>query len=143
MFDGGCGGRPGISMLQRAALKLAIWQVLITALVAVLMGGAGGPGFALSAATGGGIGIVAGLYQALRMFSVDAGRNPDGFIQRVYVSEALKIVVTAALMVVAIKVLHVEMLPFMTGYIAIYFVYWVFLKTGFPGIENPGLNKSN
>jgi F0F1-type ATP synthase assembly protein I len=130
-------------MLQRAALKLAGWQVLMTALVAALFGWAGGPGFAVSAATGGGIGIIAGLYQALRIFSVDAGRNPEGFMQRVYVSEALKIVLTVALIIAAIKLLHVELLPFMTGYIAIYVVYWVILKTGFPGVENPGVNKTN
>jgi F0F1-type ATP synthase assembly protein I len=130
-------------MLQRAALKLAGWQVLMTALVAALFGWAGGLGFAVSAATGGGIGIIAGLYQALRIFSVDAGKNPEGFMQRVYVSEALKIVLTVALIIAAIKLLHVELLPFMTGYIAIYVVYWVILKTGFPGVENPGVNKTN
>jgi F0F1-type ATP synthase assembly protein I len=127
-------------MLQRAALKLAGWQVLVTVLVAAVLGGFGGSAFALSAAVGGGIGIVAGLYQSLRMFSIDASRNPDGFMQSVYVTEALKIVLTVALMIVAIKALHVELLPFMTGYIGIYVVYWVVLKTGFPGVKNPDIN---
>jgi F0F1-type ATP synthase assembly protein I len=117
-------------MLQRAVLKLAGWQVVMIGLVAAIAGWAGGSAYAVSAATGGGIGTITGLYQALRMFSVDAGRNPDGFMQRVYVTEALKIVTTVALMIAAIKLLHVDFLPFMTGYIAIYIVYWVALKTG-------------
>ncbi len=85
---------------------------------------------ALSAAAGGGIGIVAGLYQALRMFRVEAGRDPQGFMRGVYVGEAIKIVLTIALMIAAIRILDVAMLPFMIGYIAIYSVYWIALKTG-------------
>ncbi len=129
-------------MLQRAALWLAGWQVVITGLVAAIAGWAGGSGSALSAATGGGIGLVAGLWQALRMFSGDAGQNPEGFMRRVYVSEALKIVLTVALMIAAIKVLNVELLPFMTGYIAIYVVYWAALKTGIPGTVDPDVNNT-
>lgn len=119
-------------MLLRAVFRLAGYQVAVTGLVAAAAGWISGSWSALSAATGGGIGIIAGLYQALRMFSVDAGRDPNGFMQRVYVTEALKIVTTIALMTIAIKVLNVELLPFMTGFISIYLVYWAALKTGFP-----------
>ena len=52
-----------------------------------------------------------------------------------YVGEAVKILLTVALMIAAIRVLQVEMLPFMLGYIAIYVVYWMALKTGFPWIK--------
>ena len=48
----------------------------------------------------------------------------------VYIGEAVKIALTVALMIAAIRVLGVEMLPFMIGYIAIYSVYWIALKTG-------------
>jgi len=120
----------GILMLQMAAFRLAGWQVLLTGMVA---GGAfwlGGSSAALSAAIGGSIGIIAGLYQALRMFRVDASRDPEGFMRGVYIGEAVKIVLTVALMIAAIRGLGVEMLPFMIGYIAIYSVYWIALKTG-------------
>lgn len=119
-------------MLQRAVFRLALWQVVLTAFVAVIAAWIGGSEAAASAATGGGIGIVAGLYQGLRMFSVDAGRNPQSFMQGVYVTEALKVVTTVALMIAAIKLLHVELLPFLIGYIAIYAVYWAALRTRFP-----------
>jgi len=40
-------------------------------------------------------------------------------------------------MIAAIRGLGVEMLPFMSGYIAIYIVYWMALKTGFPWNKEP------
>jgi len=124
-----------ILMLQKAAFRLAGWQVLLTGIVAAGAFWLGGLSAALSAAIGGSIGIVAGLYQALRMFRVDASKDPEGFMRGVYVGEAVKIVLTVALMIAAIRVLGVEMLPFMIGYIAIYSVYWMAMKTGFPWIN--------
>lgn len=119
-----------ILMLQMAAFRLAGWQVLLTGIVAAGAFWLGGWFWALSAGIGGGIGIVAGLYQALRMFRVNAALDPTGFMRGVYIGEAVKIVLTVALMIAAIRVLGVEMLPFMIGYIAIYSVYWIALKTG-------------
>jgi len=124
-------------MLQRAAFWLAGWQLALTGFVAAGAGWLGGSASGLSAATGGSIGIVAGLYQALRMFRVDASKDPAGFMRGVYVGEVVKIILTAALTIAAIKVLNVTMLPFMIGYIAIYVVYWVALKTGLPGLTEP------
>ena len=117
-------------MLQMVAFRLAGWQALLTGIVAAGAFWLGGSSAALSAALGGSIGIVAGLYQALRMFRVDASRDPEGFMRGVYIGEAVKIMLTVALMIVAIRVLGVDMLPFMIGYIAIYMVYWISLKTG-------------
>jgi len=121
--------------MQQAAFRLAGWQLVMTGFVAAIAGWLGGSDVAVSAAMGGSIGIVAGLYQALRMFRVDASKDPDGFLRSVYVGEAVKILLTVALMIAAIRVLQVEMLPFMLGYIAIYVVYWMALKTGFPWIK--------
>jgi F0F1-type ATP synthase assembly protein I len=119
-------------MQRRAVLRLAGWQALITGLVAFIAAWIGGTSAGLSAAMGGGIGIVAGLYQGMRFFSVDAERDPNGFMQSVYVSEALKVITTVALMIAAIVLMQVEPLPFLLGYIAIYAPYWGALKTGFP-----------
>jgi F0F1-type ATP synthase assembly protein I len=124
-------------MLQRAAFRLAGWQVLLAGVVAAGASLLGGPASGLSAATGGSIGIIAGTYQALRMFRVDASKDPAGFMRGVYVGEVVKIVLTVALTIAAIRVLNVEMLPFLIGYISIYIVYWVALKTGLPGTTEP------
>ena len=123
-------------MLQMAAFRLAAWQILLTGIVAAGAYWLGGLPAALSALTGGSIGIVAGLYQALRIFRVDASRDPEGVMRGVYIGEAVKIVLTVALMIAAIRVLGVEMLPFMIGYIAIYSVYWMALKSGYPWIKD-------
>ena len=85
---------------------------------------------------GGGIGIIAGLYQALRMFRVDASVDPERFLRGVYVSEAIKIVLTVALMIAAIRTLNVRFLPFMLGYVATYVVYWAALGTGYPWLDD-------
>ena len=124
-------------MLQKAAFRLAGWQVLLTGIVATGAYWLGGTSAVLSSLAGGSIGIVAGLYQALRMFRVDAAQDPEGFMRGVYIGEAVKILLTVALMIVAIRVMGVEMLPFMIGYIAIYMVYWMALKSGYPWINEP------
>lgn len=121
--------------MQQAAFRLAAWQLGTTGFVAVIAGLIGGSDFAVSAAIGGSIGIVAGLYQALRMFRIDASQDPNRFLRSVYVGEAVKILLTVALMIAAIRVLGVAMLPFMLAYIAIYVVYWMALRTGFPWVE--------
>jgi ATP synthase protein I len=128
-------GNSELLIMQKAAFRLAAWQLVITALVSAVASWVGGSDFAVSALIGGSIGIVAGLYQALRMFRIDASKDPDGFLRSVYVGEAIKILLTVALMLAAIRVLNVSMLPFMIGYIAIYVVYWMALKTGFPWIK--------
>ena len=122
-------------MLYKAAFRLAGWQVGLTGIVAVGAFWLGGNAAAMSSATGGSIGIIAGLYQALRMFRVDAAQDPEGFMRGVYIGEAVKILLTVALIIVAIRLLEVDMLPFMIGYIAIYLVYWVARKTGLPGTD--------
>jgi F0F1-type ATP synthase assembly protein I len=120
-------------MLQRAAFRLAGWQVALMLVVVVIASWLGGRDAGMAAAIGGSIGIIAGLYQALRMFRIDASKDPEGFMRGLYIGEAVKILLTAALMIAAIRGLDVEMLPFMMGYISIYIVYWVALKTGLPG----------
>ena len=64
---------------------------------------------------------------------MDASEQPERYMGGVYVSESLKILLTVALFIAAIRVLRVELVPTMIGYAATFFVYWVVLKTGFPG----------
>ena len=120
------GNTQAFKRLRRGAYRLAGWQLVVTALAAVAAGLFGGRSWLISAFVGGCIGIVAGLYQALRMFRTDA-------------SQAIKIMFTVALFVTAIKILRVEFVPTLIGYTATFFVYWAFLRTGFPGT---GITKS-
>ncbi len=127
------GNTQPLQRLRRGAYRFAGWQFVATSLVAVVAGLGGGSHWLLSAFTGGCIGIVAGLYQALRMFGTNASEQPERYMGGVYVSEALKILLTVALFIAAIRVLQVELVPTMAGYAATFLVYWAALRTGFPG----------
>lgn len=129
--------------MQRAAFKLAACQIALTTLVVALAAVIGDTGSAFSAGVGGGIGVVAGLYQALRIFRVDAAADPERLLRSVYISEAIKIALTVALMIAAIRTLNVQFLPFMLGYIATYVAYWAALGTGYPWLGDTKIQLDN
>lgn len=127
------GNAQAFKRLRRGAYRLAGWQLVVTSLAAVAAGLVGGRSWLISAFAGGCIGVVAGLYQAQRMFRMDASEQPERYMSAVYVSEAIKVMLTVALFIAAIKILRVEFVPTLVGYTATFFVYWIFLRTGFPG----------
>ncbi len=118
--------------LRRAAYRLSGWQLVMTALVVAGAAWIAGSAAALSALAGGVIGTVTGLYQAVRLFRTDASQYPEAFMGTVYAGEAVKILLTAALFIFAIKALRADFLPLILGYIATLVVYWAALGTGFP-----------
>ena len=120
---------------RQAVLRITVWQILLTALLAVKAYFIFNAGFAVSLGTGGLIGIVAGSYQAQRMLRVDAGKDPAAFMRGLWISEVVKIVLTVALFVLAIRLLNVQMVPTIIGYAATYVVYWVALGTRYPWFE--------
>jgi len=91
---------------------------------------------------GGVVGMLAGLYQALRMLRVDAGSHPEAFMQGLWVSELIKIVLTVAMFIAAIRLFSVQMVPTIVGYAGTYIVYWVALGTAYPWFETPATNNS-
>jgi ATP synthase protein I len=118
-----------------AVFRLTVWQLLLTlalALIALLFVD---NSFALSVVAGGSIGMLAGFYQAQRMMRVDAGLHPEAFMQGLWVSEVVKMVLTVALFIVAIRLLRVEMVPTIVGYAGTYIVYWIALGTRYPWFE--------
>lgn len=127
------GNTQAFRRLRIGAYRLAGWQLVVTSLAAAAAGLVGGRGWLISAFAGGCIGVVAGLYQALRMFRMDASQQPERYMSAVYVSEAIKVTLTVALFIAAIKILRIEIVPTMVGYTATFFVYWISLRTGIPG----------
>ncbi len=123
-------------LLRRAAFRLAGGQLGLTAAICAGAGMLGGAAAAWSAALGGGIGIVAGLYQALRMFRVSAADDPGRFYAGVWVSEAVKLLLTVALFILANRVLSPQFEPMIVAYAATFIVYWAALGTGYPWIDN-------
>jgi F0F1-type ATP synthase assembly protein I len=118
-----------------AVLRLSGWQLLLTAALTFAAWFAGYGSTALSVFAGGSIGLLAGLYQAMRLLQVNAAEQPDAFMRGLWVSEAIKIVLTVALFIAAIRLLHVEMVPTIVGYAVTYIVYWIALGTSYPWFE--------
>ena len=127
------GNTQAFKRLRIRAYRLAGWQLVVASLAAAAAGLVGGRCWLISAFAGGCIGVVAGLYQALRMFCMDASQQPERYMSAVYVSEAIKVSLTVALFIVAIKILEIEMVPTMVGYTVTFFVYWVSLRTDILG----------
>ena len=123
-------------VLRRAAYRLAAWQAALTFGVAAVAAAVGGIPAAQSALMGGGINIVAGLYQALRMFSGQAALQPERVMRSVYTGEAIKIALTVALFIVVIRVMRPQFAPMIVAYAATFVVYLVALGTGYPWMRN-------
>lgn len=119
-----------------AVLRLTGWQFLLTASLTAAAWFAGYDNAAVSVFVGGSIGMIAGLYQAMRLLQVDAANKPGAFMRGLWVSEAVKIFLTVALFVLAIRLLGIEMVPTLVGYAVTYIVYWVALGTRYPWFEN-------
>jgi ATP synthase protein I len=126
-----------------AVIRLLVWQFLLTAAAAIIAIFLVNTAFAFSVVAGGAIGMLAGSYQAQRMLRVDAGSHPEAFMRGLWISEAVKIVLTVALFVVAIRLLKVQMVPTIIGYAGTYIVYWAALGTRFPWFETSGSGNNN
>ncbi|MDP6436222.1 MAG: ATP synthase subunit I [Gammaproteobacteria bacterium] len=118
-----------------AVCRLAGWQLALTVVLAVVALVVGSGEAATAVLTGGFIGMLAGFYQAQRLLRVDAGMYPEAFLRGLWISEALKIVLTVAMFIAAIQLLRVQMVPTIIGYAGTYIVYWVALGTRYPWFE--------
>jgi ATP synthase protein I len=123
-----------------AVFRLSGIQLAVTVVLALLSLVLFDPLTAASLLSGGLIGILAGFYQAQRMMRADAGAHPEAFMRGLWVSEGLKIVLTVALFIVAIRLLRVAMVPTIVGYAGTYIVYWAMLGTAYPWFESPVSN---
>ena len=125
-----------------AVIRLSVWQLSLT-IALVLAASLWFDGkFVTSVLAGGVIGMLAGFYQAQRMLQVDAAEHPEAFMQGLWISEAIKIVLTVALFIVAIRLFRVQMVPTIIGYAGTYIVYWAALGTRYPWFETAVNNNS-
>ena len=86
--------------------------------------------------------MLAGFYQAQRMLRVDAGKHPEAFMRGLWTSEFVKIAITVALFILAIRLVKVQMVPTIIGYAGTYIVYWVALGTSYPWFATPTTNNA-
>lgn len=95
--------------------------VLIAAVLAVVMGSNG----AYAALVGGLVGVLPNYYLARRLARRQRGTTPEQALHQIYVGELIKIAFTAAMFVIAIKLLNVNFLIVVLTYIATVAVNWL------------------
>lgn len=98
-------------------------QLAVTIAVALAVFILAGLESAYSALAGGLISVIANFYFAMQTLA-GTGKSPRQLVTAFYVGEAVKILITAALFVVAIKVLNVLFLPLFITYVITLLVYW-------------------
>ena len=108
-----------------AAQLIAV--IIIAGLLATLFGRRAG----YSALVGAIISVFPSFYLATRLFRVDVKASAEHKLRSIYVGEAIKVLLTAALFVIAIAILDVNMAIIGLVYVVSVLVYWVALL--FPG----------
>lgn len=91
--------------ISRAFSKAAKWQIIITLLISCVSLLLAGVDAALSAIAGG-ASVVIGAYVAMQIASRSSGNNPGGMLITLLKAEAVKILVTAVLLLVIFKNYH-------------------------------------
>jgi ATP synthase protein I len=113
-----------ITAARRAALRVVLWQAVVTLLVASgALVGAGGRA-SMSALAGGGITMLASLAMVLVAFRGGDDANPKRIVRGFFRGEAVKLSLTVLLLVVTLRSGAVDALPMLAAFVAASFVYW-------------------
>lgn len=103
--------RPGI------LFRLAMLQLLATAVFSLTLYYCFDAREALSAFLGGLIAVLASVFSALRLFTARRSLQAGELLMRFYISEALKVIFSLTMIGIFIIVLKVSMLPFIIAYL--------------------------
>jgi ATP synthase protein I len=126
---------------KRTAYKIVVAQLIVSLAIAGLLLIFAGARSAYSALVGGMVGVIPGFYLAVRVFNLRPGTPAISVLQTFYLGETVKILLTVALMLMAILVLDVNLLVAFLVYLATVSVYWFALLFPEPGLDN--LKKSD
>jgi ATP synthase protein I len=118
----------GLPGLRRVAYGLVLAQLILTVVLALVSLVFWNRTVALSAAIGGGIGVVANLVLALVAFRKE-GRTLAQMVSAFYVGEAAKFGVTIVLFVVVLATLRGKLAPgaLFGAFVATFLVHWLVL----------------
>jgi ATP synthase protein I len=121
----------GLPGLRRVAYGLVLAQLILTVVLALVSLVFWNRTVALSAAIGGGIGVVANLVLALVAFRKE-GRTLAQMVSAFYVGEAAKFGVTIVLFVVVLATLRGKLAPLVSAalfgaFVATFLVHWLVL----------------
>jgi len=103
--------------------KVLFAQFLVAVLTTAIFMGIGGWKFALSPLYGSGIALIPNLFFAYKIY-LSRSKQPQGMVNAFYAGEAVKLILTAVLFALAIRVPSVNFLTLLIGYVAVLSVFW-------------------
>ena len=118
------------SDMWRQANRVIGVQAVVAVAIAIIYGMMADLQAALSAFSAGVIVVAANYFFAWRVFSVTGASAVQKIVSNFYIGEALKLLLTAVLVVFAIKVLAITPLPFFTGYAVTQIAFWFAFALG-------------
>ncbi len=114
----------GAKKATQGILGIQLVVTLVAVLAALLASGAKAAG---SAAVGGGISLVVTSYFAWQVFRAAPGASAQRVARALFIGEAVKLVLTAALFAAAFIWLDVSPLPLLLTYALTLLAYWIAL----------------
>ena len=103
--------------------KILGWQLGISFFAAVVFAKLSGLEHAISAAVGGLAGFIPSCLFAY-MVKKATDINPANLLQRFYLAEATKWVLTAGLFLIIFQFHNIKIIPLLTGYVAVLSIFW-------------------
>ncbi|MFZ1326979.1 MAG: ATP synthase subunit I [Candidatus Contendobacter sp.] len=116
---------------QQVIRTITFIQLLVTLAGAVIALALSGSQAAYSVGVGGSISTVVSLYFARRVFAVGVGSPAAKVARAFYLGEVGKLLLTIALLSIALLWLHVSPLPLLLAYMAALMAYWLALPFTF------------
>lgn len=110
--------------LQREALKLVFWQLIITMVLSLVIMLIAGLNKGLSTLLGGSSYVLPNVIFAWRVFSYTGPRLSDRFMINFLLGEFTKLILSAILFILIVKYLSVNMIFVMLGYAIAIFSFW-------------------
>ena len=109
---------------RRQAMAVVLGQGLLGAIVAIACLAVWGPRAGASALLGAGIGIAATSLMAFAMLRHGEGADPQRVAWSFFTGWAVKVSVTVALLVVALRSKGIDAAPLLAAYVATFLGYW-------------------
>ncbi|WP_193222257.1 ATP synthase subunit I [Alkalilimnicola sp. S0819] len=107
-------------------------QIAIGLIGAVLWLVAGGPRAGLAALAGGGISVMLSFYFAIKVFARNAEADPEAALGALYRAEAMKFLLTAVLVSLAVIAFRDQVVPVITSFAATLLLgYWLAWRGSF------------
>jgi len=112
------------------AIRILLIQLTVILILAVLLLLIVNIKASYSALLGGLTWLIPSLYFTIKLFANNKVKSPQQMIKTFYANELIKLLLSAILFVLAIKLLPVNIPSFLGGYVAAILAFWLALPIG-------------